>query len=95
MENSALKRRKDSQLGKMFTLGVEVFKRVIDKIRDVIATQRDKDGNPRVTKKLMEHAFGYSKEYVGQKMNLQKESTPRNENKEIRRDIAIKSLDAK
>lgn len=46
MENSALKRRKDSQLGEMFTLGVEVFKRVIDKIRDVIATQRDKDGNP-------------------------------------------------
>lgn len=43
----------------------------------------------------MEHAFGYAKEYLGQKINMQKEATPRNENEEIGRDIAIKSLAAK
>jgi len=83
MENSALKRQ------------VEFFKQVIDKIRDMVSAQRDKDGNQRVTKKLMEHAIGYAKEYVGQKMNMKKEATPRNENEEIGRDIAIKSLAAK
>lgn len=97
-------RKKDSQLGEMFTLRmensalkrqVEFFKQVIDKIRDMVSAQRDKDGNQRVTKKLMEHAIGYAKEYVGQKMNMKKEATPRNENEEIGRDIAIKSLAAK
>ncbi|MGL6101995.1 MAG: MobV family relaxase [Exiguobacterium acetylicum] len=97
-------RQKDSQLNEMFTLRmensalkrqVEFFKQVIDKIRDMVSAQRDKDGNPRVTKKLMEHAIGYAKEYVGQKMNMKKEATPRNENEEIGRDIAIKSLAAK
>ena len=94
-------RKKDSQLGEMFTLQmensslkrqVEFFKKVIDKIRDMVAAQKDKDGNPRVTKKLMEHAIGYAKEFVGQKMNMKKEATPRNENEEIGRDIAIKAL---
>lgn len=94
-------RKKDSQLGEMFTLRmensalkrqVEFFKQVIDKIRDMVAAQRDKDGNPRVTKKLMEHAIGYAKEYVGQKMNMKKEATPRNENEEMGRDIAINAL---
>lgn len=97
-------RQKDSQLGEMFTLRmensalkrqVEFFKQVIDKIRDMVSAQRDKDGNQRVTKKLMEHAIGYAKEYIGQKMNMKKEATPRNENEEIGRDIAIKSLAAK
>lgn len=97
-------RKKDSQLGEMFTLQmensslkrqVEFFKKVIDKIRDMVAAQKDKDGNPRVTKKLMEHAIGYAKEFVGQKMNMKKEATPRNENEEIGRDIAIKALAAK
>lgn len=97
-------RQKDSQLSEMFTLRmensalkrqVEFFKQVIDKIRDMVSAQRDKDGNQRVTKKLMEHAIGYAKEYVGQKMNMKKEATPRNENEEIGRDIAIRSLAAK
>lgn len=97
-------RQKDSQLNEMFTLRmensalkrqVEFFKQVIDKIRDMVSAQRDKDGNQRVTKKLMEHAIGYAKEYIGQKMNMKKEAMPRNENEEIGRDIAIKSLAAK
>jgi len=97
-------KEKDKELGEMFNLRiengylkrqVEFFKQVIDKIRDMVSAQRDKDGNQRVTKKLMEHAIGYAKEYVGQKMNMKKEATPRNENEEIGRDIAIKSLAAK
>lgn len=96
-------RKKDSQLGEMFTLRmenstlkrqVEFFKKVIDKIRDMVAAQKDKDGNPRVTKKLMEHAIGYAKEYVGQKMNFKKESMPRNENEELGRNMAIQTLAA-
>ena len=94
---------KDKELGEMFNLRiengylkrqVEFFKQVIDNIRDKVSAQRDKDGNPRVTKKLMEHAIGYAKEYVGRKMNMKKEAMPRNENEEIGRDIAIKSLAA-
>lgn len=97
-------REKDKELGEMFNLRiengylkrqVEFFKQVIDNIRDKVSAQRDKDGNPRVTKKLMEHAIGYAKEYVGRKMNMKKEAMPRNENEEIGRDIAIKSLAAK
>lgn len=97
-------REKDKELGEMFNLRiengylkrqVEFFKQVIDKIRDMVSAQRDKDGNPRVTKKLMEHAIGYAKEYIGQKMNMKQEATPRNENEEIGRDIAIRSLAAK
>lgn len=97
-------KEKDKELGEMFNLRiengylkrqVEFFKQVIDKMRDMVSAQRDKDGNQRVTKKLMEHAIGYAKEYVGQKMNMKKEAMPRNENEEIGRDIAIKSLAAK
>ena len=97
-------KEKDKELGEMFNLRiengylkrqVEFFKQVIDKIRDMVSAQRDKDGNPRVTKKLMEHAIGYAKEYIGQKINMKQEATPRNENEEIGRDIAIKSLAAK
>jgi len=97
-------KEKDKELGEMFNLRiengylkrqVEFFKQVIDNIRDKVSAQRDKDGNPRVTKKLMEHAIGYAKEYIGQKMNMKQEATPRNENEEIGRDIAIRSLAAK
>ena len=97
-------KQKDKQLDEMFDLRmensylkrqVEFFKQVIDKIRDKVAAQKDKDGNQRVSKKLMEHAIGYAKEYVGQKMNMKKEATPRNENEEIGRDIAIETLAAK
>lgn len=97
-------KEKDKELGEMFNLRiengylkrqVEFFKQVIDKMRNVVLAQRDKDGNQIATKKLIDRAIGYAKEYIGQKMNMKKEATPRNENEEIGRDIAIRSLAAK
>ncbi|MGE6708447.1 hypothetical protein, partial [Exiguobacterium artemiae] len=96
-------RKKDSQLGEMFTLRmensslkrqVEFFKQVIDKMRELFLKQKDKEGQPKVSEKLVSQIIGFSKHYVGQGLKMNKEAEPQNEHEKTGRDVAIKALAA-
>lgn len=96
-------KEKDKELGEMFNLRienghlkrqVEFFKQLVDKIREMFLKQKDKEGQPRVSEKLVNQIIGFSKHYIGQGLKMSKEAEPQNEHEKTGRDVAIKALAA-
>lgn len=96
-------KEKDKELSEMFNLRiengylkrqVEFFKQLVDKIREMFLKQKDKEGQPKVSEKLVNQIIGFSKHYVGQGLKMSKEAEPQNEHEKTGRDVAIKALAA-
>lgn len=96
-------KEKDKELGEMFNLRiengylkrqVEFFKQLVDKIREMFLKQKDKEGQPKVSEKLVNQIIGFSKHYVGQGLKMSKEAEPQNDHEKTGRDVAIRALAA-